>query len=69
MKLWWPNGYGEQNLYTLTVTWESAVGRTDTNNINNVDRKFMISSKNIRIGFRTLELVEEPLGIYITLTE
>ncbi|KAJ6639178.1 Beta-mannosidase [Pseudolycoriella hygida] len=61
VELWWPNGYGDQRLYTLKVTWEGATGSTLTNNINSVDRKFLTSSKSIRIGFRTIELIEEPL--------
>ncbi|KAG4075854.1 hypothetical protein HA402_003680 [Bradysia odoriphaga] len=61
VKLWWPNGYGDQRLYTLVVSWEGSVGRTDTNQIRNFDRKFMTSTKSIRIGFRTVELIEEPL--------
>ncbi|KAF7379903.1 hypothetical protein HZH68_016851 [Vespula germanica] len=43
---WWPNGFGKQNLYTLKVTIT-----TETKTLN----------KYIRIGFRTIELVEEPL--------
>ncbi|RLU17170.1 hypothetical protein DMN91_011239 [Ooceraea biroi] len=45
---WWPNGYGEQHLYQLdtTVTTTSDVG---------------VLRKRIRVGFRTVELVEEPL--------
>ncbi|XP_067207111.1 beta-mannosidase [Linepithema humile] len=43
---WWPNGYGEQHLYDLTAIVITA---------NDV------SHKQIRIGFRTVELVEEPL--------
>lgn len=50
-------------MYTLTVTWENAFGKTDTNDIVSVDPKFTMSSKSIRIGFRTIELIEEPLGI------
>ncbi|XP_015586922.1 beta-mannosidase isoform X2 [Cephus cinctus] len=44
--LWWPNGYGEQRLYNLKV--QSLIGQEST-------------EKNIRIGFRTVELVQEPL--------
>ncbi|XP_011642366.1 beta-mannosidase isoform X1 [Pogonomyrmex barbatus] len=43
---WWPNGYGKQHLYYLTTTV------TTTNDV---------LYKRIRIGFRTVELVEEPL--------
>lgn len=39
--LWWPNGYGEQNLYTAQVT------TTDTHGIK--------STKKIRFGIRELE--------------
>ncbi|XP_070526214.1 beta-mannosidase isoform X2 [Cardiocondyla obscurior] len=43
---WWPNGYGEQPLYYLIATV------TTTNDILH---------KWIRVAFRTVELVEEPL--------
>ncbi|XP_071573784.1 beta-mannosidase [Temnothorax nylanderi] len=43
---WWPNGYGKQQLYYLTTTVTTAN-----------DALY----KRIRIGFRTVELVEEPL--------
>ncbi|KAK2580314.1 hypothetical protein KPH14_012551 [Odynerus spinipes] len=43
---WWPNGYGKQNLYTLKVTITTVTKKID---------------KHIRIGFRTVELVQEPL--------
>ncbi|XP_046834343.1 beta-mannosidase [Vespa crabro] len=43
---WWPNGFGKQNLYTLKVAIT-----TGTKTVN----------KYMRIGFRTIELVEEPL--------
>ena len=56
VQLWWPAGYGEQPLYDLTVTWESRDRET--------------SSKNVKIGFRTIELdqnfinpANESLGI------
>ncbi|KAL1453338.1 hypothetical protein WDU94_007482, partial [Cyamophila willieti] len=43
VELWWPNGYGEQPLYQLEVTLASGVE---------------LSTKTVKIGFRTLELVQ-----------
>ncbi|CAF1086479.1 unnamed protein product [Adineta steineri] len=40
IKLWWPNGYGDQYLYEFQVEYQSPL-------------------KTKRIGFRTIELVEE----------
>lgn len=49
MKLWWPNGYGEQQLYTLNVTFSSSYVVED-------------SAKVFNIGFREAEVVEEELS-------
>lgn len=46
MSNWWPNGYGKQNLYNISTT---------------VKTPNEIQQKDIRIGFRTVELVQEPL--------
>ncbi|XP_017879617.1 beta-mannosidase [Ceratina calcarata] len=43
---WWPNGYGDQTLYSLTVTASTLAD---------------VKSKTVRVGFRTVELVQEPL--------
>ncbi|MEO5888433.1 MAG: glycoside hydrolase family 2 protein [Anaerolineales bacterium] len=44
--LWWPNGFGEQNLYQLEV---SLVNETST-----------LDSRTYQIGLRTIELKQEP---------
>ncbi|KAG7202549.1 hypothetical protein KM043_009746 [Ampulex compressa] len=43
---WWPNGYGKQKLYDLDIT---IVTLND------------IVKRTVQIGFRTVELVQEPL--------
>lgn len=48
VELWWPNGYGKQNLYNLSVSYNSG---------NYVEK----SSKKIQIGFRTITLNQEEL--------
>lgn len=48
VSLWWPNGYGQQNLYNLNVTFTSTESETAT--------------KTIRIGFRTIQLVQDEIG-------
>lgn len=43
---WWPNGYGTQSLYNLSVELKT---------------KHDVQSKHISIGFRTAELIQEPV--------
>ena len=43
-KLWWPNGYGEQPLYTLELTARGENGETDL--------------RRVRIGIRDLKFVK-----------
>ena len=50
VELWWPNGYGDQKLYDLRVVIED-------NQLNEVDNKH-----HRKVGFRTIELVQEPLS-------
>lgn len=47
-KLWWPNGYGEQNLYDYIVVLEKDGEALD--------------EKRGKTAFRTVELYQEPLG-------
>uniref|UniRef100_A0A224XIF3 Beta-mannosidase B n=1 Tax=Panstrongylus lignarius TaxID=156445 RepID=A0A224XIF3_9HEMI len=44
--LWWPNGYGDQNLYELTVSFKTG---------------HETLSKTIQIGFRTVKVIEQPV--------
>lgn len=51
VKLWWPNGYGEQHLYTYDV-------------ILGMDDLTESSSRTLRIGFRTVELIEDFVDLH-----
>ncbi len=46
LELWWPNGFGKQALYNLTIE---------------VIMDGFVVSKNKAIGFRSVELVQEPI--------
>lgn len=48
---WWPNGYGSQDLYPIKVLYTSKDG-SETN------------AKHQRIGFKTVELIQEDLCKY-----
>ena len=47
--LWYPNDLGEQNMYTF--------------NVKMLDDENIIETKDIRMGIRTIEMVEEPDSI------
>lgn len=44
--LWWPNGMGDQKLYSIELNLKK--------------EEQLIQSKKIRIGLRTIELIQEP---------
>ncbi|CAH1988660.1 unnamed protein product [Acanthoscelides obtectus] len=46
---WWPNGYGAHDLYLLKVRYSAENERE-------------VSIKEVRVGFRTVELVQDPVG-------
>jgi beta-mannosidase len=46
-ELWWPNGYGEQPLYNVSIELQDGQGQT-------------LDEWHYRLGLRTLELVQEP---------
>ncbi|WAR04485.1 MANBA-like protein [Mya arenaria] len=45
---WWPRGYGGQLLYNLTATLEDGRGE-------------LVSRKSVRFGFRSVQLVQDPI--------
>ncbi|KAK5809879.1 glycoside hydrolase superfamily [Linnemannia elongata] len=49
VKLWWPRGYGEQNLYNGEASLVNEKGST-------------VSSHSFQCGFRTCDLVQKPLA-------
>lgn len=57
VRLWWPNGYGGQKLYAVTFILQT---------YRNVDGPVLSSrtesQKQLNIGFRTIELVEDKDG-------
>lgn len=54
IELWWPNGYGNQKLYPLEVKFSN----------DGTDR----STKRLKIGFRSIQLVQEPVNTGTGLT-
>lgn len=54
VELWWPNGFGEQELYSVNISF----GQQD----KNLAAFEEIDTKTLRIGFRTINLIQEPLG-------
>ncbi|KAM8707176.1 hypothetical protein ACLKA7_011296 [Drosophila subpalustris] len=50
---WWPNGYGDQKLYPLHFTLNAWLG-SDGPKVRSKTK----SRKSLRVGFRTLELIE-----------
>lgn len=53
VKKWWPRGYGEPNVYQANVTVLHAAGTA---------AETEIASHSFTCGFRTCELVQDPLG-------
>lgn len=51
MKAWWPHGYGQPVLYDAEVIFSDAQGKVDCH--------------NVKIGFRTVELVQESVSAHL----
>lgn len=54
VELWWPNGFGKQPLYTVNVSF--------TQHDNEIRVPAERDTKTLRIGFRTINLIQTPLG-------
>lgn len=57
VRLWWPNGYGEQKLYPVIFilrTYRNVEGPHLSSRTE--------SQKQLNIGFRTIQLVEDKDG-------
>ncbi|KAJ9591466.1 hypothetical protein L9F63_002072 [Diploptera punctata] len=54
IQVWWPNGYGDQKLYSLEVVF------SDEHNSKN--------TKTLKVGFRSIQLVQEPVEVGTVLT-
>ncbi|XP_037954159.1 beta-mannosidase-like [Teleopsis dalmanni] len=52
--IWWPNGYGVHKLYPLYFTLNSWLNKSEFSL-----RSKSISQKTVRVGFRTIELIED----------
>lgn len=46
-QLWWPNGYGDQPLYRLTVRVETEAGEA-------------LDERNLNVGIRTIRILQQP---------
>lgn len=57
--LWWTNGLGAQPLYELHVRWEGDTYSLRTNRIHRLPVAAVRDERTVRIGFRTVELIEE----------
>ncbi|XP_053954052.1 beta-mannosidase-like [Anastrepha ludens] len=53
---WWPNGYGSQDLYTFNFVLNAWLSKEGA-----VADSPSVSQKSIRVGFRTVELVEQEM--------
>lgn len=53
--LWWPRGYGGQDLYEIEIRYFNPVDYYDTNTSP------LIQSLKRKLGLRTVELIQEPI--------